>query len=771
MAEAPPLNRIYVLGYSANDRDFPIASLTADPRVAGYQVPKDLSACPDKRYPNHLFTGAQPISGDQRVRHVWEILPSPWVPFTRYDDDLGPVQGRRRSVKNEEQVATLSSSKRTTYEGREGSAIVLTETEESWSIKTDANGNSLFPVKTRNFYDPSRGDVKETRQLIVATGKETATLVNVIVPEPSQRNRTIQRDQVIQTTYEPYNQFLSFKIVQTYRVAGPLLIGQSTNNEGQLVAVTTQRKNASGYRAPNPTATKTVEVNREDAASIVERVVDAPRVFSGKTFSIERPDPVPEKFRIAIPSQTQQETIAGTATTPPPLNSTEISKSEQQLTEFVKRITTTSRTLPINPESNKIIQNTVAGAQFTTEMGGGWANVAETFPFTGTTPPTSVEFGTVADEIENLGNGQSIRRTVKLPAAPTVLNFGDDQQSISATTLPLLRGQEYDDSLDIVIPFQQVTVSPQTTQLSTGARRRVTPRDVAHSTVVKYNVEDVQEALDNYYWELPEMVQVALPDKLISVSCPAESSGGNGSGEGIGDTFFYNYSSSSTQRGKIVYDIEEGFRGNIPALRAVFFLPKENCSPQRVLEVVKERSQPLPPPTPIIGDEIIDPNAPTLPPATPPPHENDIRFYPNARPQAHELVVLGTSASAEVSRSVSFDSASNSESKSGGVSIDTTTIPPTIHNQLTITTAIPSSATGSSTSEPTTVIGSDGVTRQIIETTSKASSYVFPNVLAATQPYSQFPTGKFIYQINSTPYRFGYVRVEAVIVEITSEYV
>jgi hypothetical protein len=349
MAEAPPLNRIYVFGYSANDRDFPIVSLTADPRVAGYQVPKDLSACPDKRYPNHLFTGAQPISGDQRVRHVWEILPSPWVPFTRYDDDLGPVQGRRRSVKNEGQVATLSSSKRTTYEGREGSAIVLTETEESWSIKTDANGNSLFPVKTRNFYDPSRGNVKETRQLIVATGKETATLVNVIVPEPSQRNRTIQRDQVIQTTYEPYNQFLSFKIVQTYRVAGPLLIGQSTNNEGQLVAVTTQRKNASGYRAPNPTATKTVEVNREDAASIVERIVDAPKVFDSKTVSASKPDVIPEQFRASSPTQTTQETVAQSVTTMPALGANDLEKSEQRVTEHTVRKSTTSRdngTLP-----------------------------------------------------------------------------------------------------------------------------------------------------------------------------------------------------------------------------------------------------------------------------------------------------------------------------------------------------------------------------------------------------------------------------------------
>jgi hypothetical protein len=134
MVENPPLNRIYVLGYSANDRSFPILAQVLDPRVAGYKVPEDLSTCPDKRYPNHVFTGAQPLSGDERVRHVWEILPSPWVPFTRYDDDLGPIQGRRRAVKNEGQQADLASDRKISYEGRDGSAIVSNEIEETWSI-------------------------------------------------------------------------------------------------------------------------------------------------------------------------------------------------------------------------------------------------------------------------------------------------------------------------------------------------------------------------------------------------------------------------------------------------------------------------------------------------------------------------------------------------------------------------------------------------------------------------------------------------------------
>lgn len=329
--EYPALNRIHVVGYSANDTDYPILGLVADPRVAGYKVPEDFSVCPDKRYPNHIFTGAQPISGDQRVRHTWEILPSPWVPFTRYDDDLGPIQGRRRSVKNEGQKASLTSSTKTSYEGREGSAIVSNEIEETWSIKVDEDGNSLFPIRDRDFYDASRGAVQERRQLFVPTGEEVATLENV-------------NGIITQTSYEPYNEYLSYKVVQTYAVDGPQLVGNSTNNDGQLVTVTTQRKAADNYTPPQPTATRTVEVSREDIESLVERVVDTPEVFAGKTFQVSKVDLTPQKFRAAQQDVTFEQTIEGQASQPT-LASGEFAKSEQQVNKFLKRVSTNSRAI------------------------------------------------------------------------------------------------------------------------------------------------------------------------------------------------------------------------------------------------------------------------------------------------------------------------------------------------------------------------------------------------------------------------------------------
>lgn len=388
--EYPPLGRSYVISYSNNDRDFPIIGIRKDPRVDSYKIPQDLSPHPDsKRYPNHVFTGAQATNSDERVQWVYEILPAPWVPFTRYDDDLGPIQGRRRSVKNENQKASLTSSTKISYEGRDGSAIVLNEIEETWSIKIDEDGNSLFPVKTRNFYDPSRGAVEETRQLFVPTGNEEASLNNI--------------DGVItQVSYEPYNEFLSYRVVQTYSVDGPKLTGKTTDNDGQLVTITTQRKGSDGYAAPTPTATKTVEASREDAESLIERILETPEVFKANTFSIERPDPIPQKFRVAVPIKSNQEVVEGSAEIPT-LSEGDISKTEEQRNKFLKRTTATSRDQTVLPKTltQKATNNERQEVTITETLQLGDTNEV----------PTATE--TV--ESEALGDGNFVVRKTQVP--------------------------------------------------------------------------------------------------------------------------------------------------------------------------------------------------------------------------------------------------------------------------------------------------------------------------------------------------------------------
>ena len=720
--ENPPLNRIHVLGYTANDRNYPIVSLVADPRVAGYRVPEDLSVCPDKRYPNHVFTGAQPLSGDERVRHTWEILPSPYVPFTRYDDDLGPVQGRRRFVVNSGQEASLERDKKVSYEAREGSAIVSTEIEETWDAgSTDPDLESPFPIKDRDFYDPSRGPVQERRQLVSTTGDEVASLEN---------NNGI----ITQISYEAYNEYLSFKVVQTYSVNGPQLVGFATNSQGQLTTVTTQRKGADNYDAPQLTALKTVEAVSEDAESIVERIVETPNVFPETTLSSEIADPLPNKFRSVIPAQSEAQLIEGTVTQPN-LAINEISSSEQQVTEFVKRVSKTKRGF-VNPDNGSLSINAAEfkGSEFTSELGGGMAQVYEYGPHSGPNmPPRNGQApkdltGVVSRTVENLGKNQYITREVFLEKTRqslsdfTELDDNGEPIQVKKDSLPILTGQDYDEELDIVIPYKQVVASPNDTQVTQGSRRRVTPRDVAHSAVIKYDIEDAQDSLDEYYWELPEMIAVELPDKLLSARVVTSRASASGKGSGFGDTFTWSYSKSGSIRGSVVYNLEKGFRGNIPTIRAIFFLPKGSSSPDDVLNRLKiERDN------------------------------EKLKFWPNVRPQSHEIVVFGKTASSEASESVSFDSGSSSSSNSGSLNVDSTSTPPSIHGKIDIF--------------------GDSNFNGIIDPNEDASALVAPTFLPATEPYSVFPTGDFIYEINASPYKFSYTRIDALLVKITSEYV
>jgi hypothetical protein len=686
--EYPPLNKIYVFGYSANDRDFPILSATADPRVAGYQVPKDLSACPDKRYPNHVFTGAQPISGDQRVRHVWEILPSPWVPFTRYDDDLGPIQGRRRSVKNNGQVASLTAETRTTYEAREGSAIVYTELEEAWSVKTDEDGNSLFPIRDRDFYDPSRGPVQERRQLFVPTGEEEASLENV-------------NGIITQTSYEPYNEFLSFKVVQTYKVSGPQLIGKATNNEGQLTTVTTQRKGALNYIPPSPTATRSVEASREDAESLVERIIDTPEVFSGQVLSVERPDPVPQKFRVNLPTLTSQSTIEGTASTPS-LTSIDLSKSEQQVTKFVKRISTTSRDL--------VGEATLSGEVYTSELGGGIATVTESY---GTNPEIDPTTGTVSSEKENLGNDQFYVRQVKL-----------------TTPLPELKGQNYDETLDVAIPFTRQFVEAGTEFPEESAS--INPRDTLHSEITKFDYEEARDRLLAIEYATPVIEQIGLPDRLLGAVLYVYYTNDGGNSTQEGSTYAFNVSGAVNTTAQLFFETEDGFNGQVDAISHLFFMRKELCTIDAIRAKLNAESWPI------------------------------------IRPQNEKILVTTKSDSISARFSASLpDNFVNAFERNRTRDLTTFAIPPTLHTALPINLNVngnPAFTISGQYNKPPfgTIIQ---YSYEMLGETS-----IIDGSIAATEPPS-FPTGKFIYRLSTSPFRFGLVRVEATVVDVTSEMV
>lgn len=113
------------------------------------------------------FADGDPLSNEfVKVLRVFELLPGPWVPFTRYDDDLGPVQGRRRAVLNVgQQGGVITPTSKTNYEGRDGSSVVLLEIQENWSDGSGTPNNPIFPLQRWATYTDARGDVFHTSQI------------------------------------------------------------------------------------------------------------------------------------------------------------------------------------------------------------------------------------------------------------------------------------------------------------------------------------------------------------------------------------------------------------------------------------------------------------------------------------------------------------------------------------------------------------------------------------------------------------------------------
>lgn len=207
----------YSVEYSGDDPDYPIVTRLDVVKREEY-VPQSILS-PDVMFPDALLVTEKMLNQTQPaeinslyVTHlkIYEVLPGPWLPFTRYDDNLGPIQGMRRAVINTGQEASLTPTQKTTYEARNGSAIVSWELVEGWTNGSGESGNPPFPIQTSETWDDLKGNIHGTTQVVVMTGAEEASL-------------TIDAFGVVtKIWYEPYNEFLLTKHVQTWTLPGPV---------------------------------------------------------------------------------------------------------------------------------------------------------------------------------------------------------------------------------------------------------------------------------------------------------------------------------------------------------------------------------------------------------------------------------------------------------------------------------------------------------------------------------------------------------------------
>lgn len=179
---------------------------------------------------------------------VYELLPGPWVSFTRYDDNLGPIQGRRRAVLNTGQRGgVIGPTAYRNYEGRDGSSVVLIEIEERFSNGSGIPGpggepNPTYPILAWSTYEQPEGRIDHTSQLF---GNEFAGHQATFVRPGG--------GIVIKTWFEPYQDNpanLVHKLIDTWTEV--VINDQATTSEhGGGIKSVTERTNQPGVQSPD----------------------------------------------------------------------------------------------------------------------------------------------------------------------------------------------------------------------------------------------------------------------------------------------------------------------------------------------------------------------------------------------------------------------------------------------------------------------------------------------------------------------------------------
>jgi hypothetical protein len=184
---------------------------------------------------------------------------------------------------------------------------------------------------------------------------------------------------------------------------GPVLTSFETNDVGQKVTVTTQRKSSAGYNLPAASATSSPSAQAEDTGVVTEQIRSVPAVFARPQFSAERPDPLPTKFRAAVPDVETSSIVVGTAQQPTLSVPQDLSASEAQETQFLKRVSRRLRPDPSYPvtfvETTRV--NTGQIAMVT--------SVLEDFLQSADSGPL-IE----SSEVTDLGDGRSIKVTTEV---------------------------------------------------------------------------------------------------------------------------------------------------------------------------------------------------------------------------------------------------------------------------------------------------------------------------------------------------------------------
>jgi hypothetical protein len=473
-------------------------------------------------------------------------------------------------------------------------------------------------------------------------------------------------------------------------------------------------------------------VEKKDVTEAVsEQITTTKKWVDDADFSITIPNLIPAWARARIPTTTVSHKVKGTASQPV-LGIGEFTRAEKQIDAVFKRVTVESLDL-------SLVELVLVNKGLTEKFGGSTTTITVRLNLEGT---FTIDQGYLVldSRVDELGNGLEVKTT----------------EAADAGAWMYLYGQDYDESLDVVIPFLEKTTNAGSGEIGTP-KTDIKPDDIWRSKKRTIDATAAEAVLGAYLMAYPSKINISMPDKLVSLTAQIESQTGSGSDSETGNvTGVGSYSisldlradatASATIMPEVVAIIKQFYGANINCTHYIFFLPNPVTAAQVVAKI-----------NDLISGSVSD--------------------WPKFNPQTLTMLIVGANAALKVnavskgsySQTADLTSVSSTTgggtgySRAKGLTLRRMEISPTIHGELTV---------GGVTSDSVDLAaycGAEAVGLGPLETinqTDSINAFTSPTSFSATDGATDWPSsGKFLYRVDGRPYKYGFVMFHAIVVD------
>lgn len=570
--------------------------------------------------------------------------------------------------------------------------------------------------------------------------RETYAPVPDLSPDPLFPNALLVEEEMQRQEDELDSRYV--KVIRTYEtLPGPVISSKRYTDRGDLETVNTQQVSPDTLPDPDGLLVTQSQVIKEDVSKGTKTTatVESYSTLTGG-----------EAGSGLLGRRSTQDTIVSPNTSPDELTFTGssgiIESSVTPISKTKSKKVTVRATGPTKLESNSLIDSPLGLVN---------AKIEKSIVVPSTQPTSNAALGleTIKDQIDRIDDSKSQRELVKIDGAwPTNAGVNYDEQ--------LGLGIYYTET---IVPPSEYLNPPYWSDLSNIDYK---PIDQWKSVKREIDKEKVSNALLSQWYKIPTEVDVSLPDKLLGVTVYWGRSFGAGQSSDIdfgASTGSYNQSlsssskSSSSINGDIYFNVEQGYRGAVSGYQHVFFIEigkDGRIEAAEILDVLNNFEQ--------FGER-----------DTPPPSggEGVVKLsktyvrWPYIQTRTENLVVIsgGKSNTKNESKSQSVTINGFGAGSGSGESIDvdvnarSINIPNTLHGTINIAQEFIGGQFEGGL-DPTY-----GVRPMTLEPTKIKING--KNEIAAT-----FPTGNYLYSANVELYKWGFVKVTAITVQITGDY-